>query len=57
MLEQITMRDLREMFTEAEPDTVRVEVPELTVTFARIETNPRHLTPDPVRACAVPVAR
>jgi hypothetical protein len=41
MLEQITMRDLREKFVELEPDTVRVEVPELTVTFARIETNPR----------------
>lgn len=41
MLDQISLRDLREKFIELEPDTVRVEVPELTVTFARIETNPR----------------
>jgi hypothetical protein len=39
MLEQITLRDLREKFIELEPDTVRVEVPEVNpVTFARVET-------------------
>ena len=42
MLEQITLRDLRELFTELEPDTVRVKVPELNpVTFARVEAAPR----------------
>jgi hypothetical protein len=42
MLETISLRDLREMFTDAEPDTVRVEEPTmLPVTFARVETAPR----------------
>ena len=38
MLEQITLRELREKFIELDPDTVRVEVPEVRVTFARVET-------------------
>jgi hypothetical protein len=38
MLETITLRDLREKFIELDPDTVRVEVPEVRVTFARVET-------------------
>ena len=39
MFEQITLRDLREMFTDAEPDTVLVKVQELNpVVFARVDT-------------------
>ena len=43
MLEQITMRDLRAIFApELEPDTVRVEVPELNpVLSVRVESTPR----------------
>ncbi len=47
-MQTITMRELRDMFApEAEADTVTVETPSLNLT----------LTPNPVRACAVPVAR